>query len=457
MDRYPALYYGFAMMSGIALAYGIWPPLVLIVFGYSRVQKIGFSLIAFFACIEAIYFMPILPKEKLTGVGYYQIEKVRCSENSFGYYGKMLCFVTEEATYYDLPVKFFRKDLLSSSNDHIIKGSLKWNQSGPYTLLPSNCKAVPFTKNLSHQRFFLKENFRHFLRNHIADEMCYSFFSALATGEIDNKLLSMQFSKVGLTHTLAISGFHYSWLVFILGAFLHLFMSKRRTCYLLLLIVSLYFLFIGETPSLNRAWLAALIYLVGYLIKEPVSGLNSLGVALIISLILDPFVLTEIGFQLSYLATFGILGIYPSLELWLRKFFPKRVVFRLDFLLSSFCRNTIALTMAVNLSTIPLLLYHFHYFPYLSLFFNLFFPMTITICMIALILSPLPLIGAPILHLAEYYTNPLLNMIFYGIDALEGGIWSSNIPFDLLLASLIGTLLSGIWLEQHRYQLRLEL
>ena len=455
MDRYPALYYGLAMMSGIALSYGIWPPLFLIVFGYSRVQKIGFGLITLFSCVEAIYLMPVLPKEKLSGVGYFQIEKVRAGENSLGHYGTMKCFVTEDTTYYDLPVKFFRKELLPSSNDYVVKGSLKWNLMGPYTLLPSSFTPVAYTKNLSYLRFHLKEKFRTYLKRHIDDELCCSFFSALATGEIDNRLLSLQFSKAGLTHTLAISGFHYTWLVFILGAFFHLFLSRRKTCYILLGIVSLYFLFIGETPSLNRAWLAALIYLIGYLIKEPVSGLNSLGTALIISLILDPFVLTEIGFQLSYLATFGIIAIYPSIELWLRKVFPKRKSFRIDFLLSSFCRNTFALTLAVNLATIPLLLYHFHYFPFLSLFFNLFFPLAITVCMVALILSPLPIIGAPILHLAESYTNPLLNMIFYGVDLLEGGLWSAHIHIDLLFSLLISILLLGFWLDERRYHLSL--
>jgi hypothetical protein len=69
--------------------------------------------------------------------------------------------------------------------------------------------------------------------------------------------------------------------------------------------------------------------------------------------------------------------------------------------------------------------------------------------MIALILSPLPWIGTPILHLAEWYSNPFLNMIFYGVDLIEGGIWSSHIPFDLLLASLMGTLLLGFYLEQN--------
>ena len=75
--------------------------------------------------------------------------------------------------------------------------------------------------------------------------------------------------------------------------------------------------------------------------------------------------------------------------------------------------------------------------------------------MVALILSPLPIIGAPILHLAESYTNPLLNMIFYGVDLLEGGLWSAHIHIDLLFSLLISILLLGFWLDERRYHLSL--
>ena len=238
-----------------------------------------------------------------------------------------------------------------------------------------------------------------------------------------------------------------------MGAFLHLFLSKRKTCYILLVIVSLYFLFIGETPSLNRAWAAAVIYLVGYLLKEPVSGLNSLGVALIFSLILDPFALKEIGFQLSYLATFAILAIYPTIEGALQAIFPKRNSFKISFILSAFCRNILAITLAVNLATAPLLLYHFNYFPLPTLFFNLFFPLAITPCMIALILSLLPLIGPYILQLTELYTNPLLDTLFFALPTFESGIWSSYFSTDLLFALLLSTLLLGLFLDEKRYLL----
>ena len=100
MERHPALYYGFAAISGVALAYGIWPPLFLILFGINWVQRVGFLLITLFISIETLYFMPILPKKIVNGIGYYQIEKVRKYENSIGYHGKLKCFATDTKIYY---------------------------------------------------------------------------------------------------------------------------------------------------------------------------------------------------------------------------------------------------------------------------------------------------------------------------------------------------------------------
>lgn len=437
------------MISGISLAYGVWPPFFFILFGSHYVQKIGFGLVAIFACFETIYFMPITPEKPVFGTGYFEVEKVKKSENSICYQGLFRSFVTENKIFYDLPTSFFRKELLPDSSDYIITGSVKPNYLQTFTLYPSKFEKVPHSANLCHKRYRLKEKFRKLIKMHVKDEMCAAFFSSLATGEIENRLLSAQFSKVGLTHTLAISGFHYTTLICILGAFFHLFLTKRKTCFVLLFIVSFYFLFIGETPSLNRAWIAAIIYLIGYLIKEPVSGLNSLGIALTFALILNPFALFEVGFQLSYLATFGILAIYPSIEFFLQKFFPKRKKRHVTFFLSSFCRNSFALTLAVNLTTLPLLLYHFHFFPFLSLFFNLFFPLAITVPMIALILSPLPWVGGFFLELAERFSNPFLHMIFYGVDAIDSGIWCSFISLDLLLAFLMAIGILGYYLDQN--------
>ncbi|MBM3192780.1 MAG: ComEC/Rec2 family competence protein [Chlamydiae bacterium] len=437
------------MISGISLAYGVWPPFFFILFGSHFIQKVGFTLIAVFACFETVYFMPITPETQTFGIGYFHLERVKKSENSICYQGVFKSFISQNQVFYDLPTSFFRKELLPNSSDYIITGTVKPNQLHSYTLYPSTFEKVPYTTNLCHKRYALKEKFRRLIKTYVKDEICASFFSSLATGEIENRLLSAQFSKVGLTHTLAISGFHYTTLICIIGAFFHLFLTKQKSSFLLLFIVSFYFLFIGETPSLNRAWIAAIIYLIGYLIKEPASGLNSLGIALTFALILNPFALFEVGFQLSYLATFGIVAIYPSIENFLRKFFPKRNKRRLDFLLSSFCRNSFALTFAVNLTTLPLILYHFHFFPYLSLFFNLFFPLVITIPMIALIISPIPWVGGFFLQLAEQFSNPFLHMIFYGVDAIDCGIWSSFISFDLLTAFLMAIPILGLYLDQN--------
>ena len=308
------------------------------------------------------------------------------------------------------------------------------------TIIPFTAHASPLnTSSLSFLRFQIKESIRSYLRSHLSDDLCYALFASLATGEVENRLLRLQFNKVGLSHTLAISGFHYAWLIFLVGWTLQRFLSKRTTYSILLVIVSLYFFFIGASPALTRAWLAALIILFGFLFKQTVNGLNSLGLALLISLILDPLALFHIGFQFSYLATFALLTLHPYLS------------HRLP-IHNSLLRSTLSLNIAVTLATLPLLLHHFHFFPFLSLFFNLFFPLALTVCLCALLI-PFPWV----LTLANWYTAPFLNAIYHGATPLEGGIYVARIPLDLLIALLVAIVTLGLLTKSDKtdYTLRI--
>jgi competence protein ComEC len=452
MDRYPAVYYALALLSGALFFYGFWPAILFLLFANVWQKRIGFLLLFSFTYFEAFILSPKLPSEPKVGIGHFELEKIKKRENDFIYFGKVSLFLSESEEFIKIPTSFTKKELIKLPDFFIFEGKIKPNKKN------SNLDISKIFDEkkwffLTYYRFIAKENVRAFLKKHIDDETAFSFFASLATGEIESKILGLQFSKVGLSHTLAISGFHYTWLIFLLAFMLNKFMSKQKTYFFLLFFVSFYFLFIGETPSLNRAWVTALIFITGFLLKQYVSGLNSLGVALIASLILNPHSITEIGFQLSYLATFAILAIHPSLELLLRKIFPKRDPVRLPFVLSNFLRNSISITIAVHIATTPLLLYHFQYFPFISLFFNLFFPFAMSISMVGLLLSWIPIVGITILKLSSAYSKILLDMVYYGVDLLEFGIYAPYFSIDLISSILLLTIILGIYLEEKRYSL----
>lgn len=473
-NRYPALYYGLAVATGISCFYLFFPPLLLGLLGGKHVRTIGFYIIVLASVLNTyIHYNVPFSNFKVDGYGYYQCKRIRhtvsLDKGGLNYQGVLKCFIVDEKSYYNIPCYITidnHKTRPRGDKDYIVTGRLIEIGHGLYRMKVKEWIPVEKTYNLSEIRFCLKEKLRYFLKKQIKDSISYAFFASLGTGEIENRLISTQFAKAGLNHTLAISGFHYTYLIIVLSSFLGFFFHKRTVCYFLILFISIYFFFIGETPSLNRAWIASLIYLVGYLLREENSGLNALGLALMGSLILDPMAIFHIGFQMSYLATFAILSIYPALDDLLQKIMPKRKLADVrkmsyldqhGYILSALVRQMIAITISVNVMTIPLNLLHFHYFPLMALFFNLFFPFGITISLVGLMLGvALPYVGPYILWIVEKYSKVLLDMVFYGMGRLEVGLWvgdmSGAIAY-LLVMAFIGV---GFFVDEMRYRLTLK-
>lgn len=160
--------------------------------------------------------------------------------------------------------------------------------------------------------------------------------------------------------------------------------------------MSLYLLFIGDTPSVLRAWSVALLFLLGHIFEKRSSALNSLGAALLLSLLWNPLSATSLSLQLSFLATAGILFFYTPCNQLLMQLIPKKALSEVVgqnflaqhlYILASFLREAFALTLAVHLALLPLLLSVFHGFSFNSLFYNLFFPFLASAALLFFLIS----------------------------------------------------------------------
>ena len=78
--------------------------------------------------------------------------------------------------------------------------------------------------------------------------------------------------------------------------------------------MSLYSFLIDLGPSVIRAWITLLCMQGVFLFKRESSGLNRLGVALIVTLAFDCTYCVKPGFQFSFIVTFAILTAYPLLD-----------------------------------------------------------------------------------------------------------------------------------------------
>ncbi|MBP7875476.1 ComEC/Rec2 family competence protein [Candidatus Woesebacteria bacterium] len=125
---------------------------------------------------------------------------------------------------------------------------------------------------------------------------------------------------MGISHIIAVSGFHISLLLGILSAIVKINKRSINTSILLFLLF-LYATLVGWQPSVTRSLLMSTILLLGKtVLHRQVSLARSLLTSAVIMVALDPLVVLSIGWQLSVFATAGLAWIYPPLS---RIFFPK--------------------------------------------------------------------------------------------------------------------------------------
>ncbi|SEN07545.1 DNA internalization-related competence protein ComEC/Rec2 [Paenibacillus sp. OV219] len=185
-----------------------------------------------------------------------------------------------------------------------------------------------------------------------------------------------QFAQLGLTHILAISGLHVAVFLYVLGGLLRLLrMTRERMLLLLIAAVPLYVLLAGGSPSVVRSGIMAMLGLAAARMHKLKDGLHLLAAAALAMLVWDPYMLGNVGFQLSFLVTAGlILGVTP-----IRRCLPRgKHKWQASLL------DLLAVTLVAQAVSLPLTLYYFNQQHLLSLLANL-----ILVPFISFIIMPL--------------------------------------------------------------------
>ena len=262
---------------------------------------------------------------------------------------------------------------------------------------PKQWVQLPSGTPIASWRASLKKQYTEFLKGQCAQfPKAALFLAGLTTGDVEDRLLKYEFGRLGLQHILAISGFHFGVLIVFFSFVLSLFLPRRGQWILLLIAINAYYFFVGPFPGVQRAWLTAMFYLLAKLLQRGTSGLNLLGCAMGFEILYNPLIVSNMGFQLSFASCFGLLLLYPLVENGLRRFMPLRkkeewkhfsLLEKSVYLISGFLRGALAITVAVNSAILPILLFHFHTFPLLSLLYNLFYPFCVGLLLSSLLFS----------------------------------------------------------------------
>lgn len=126
--------------------------------------------------------------------------------------------------------------------------------------------------------------------------------------------LRQRFNYIGISHLMALSGFHIG-IVLSIFSFLtfKLPLKKREKNIVLILFLTLYFLGVQHSPSLERAYIMGIVFLLGKVVDENTELSKFLVFSYVLSLILNPTNFNSISFKLSYIAVFIIAEVYPKI------------------------------------------------------------------------------------------------------------------------------------------------
>ena len=263
----------------------------------------------------------------------------------------------------------------------------------------------------------------------------YSIITAILLGnnETMEPELKASYASAGVSHILCVSGMHVGVIFMILNFLLqpldYAKSLRLLKALLLMLFIWIYACITGLSPSVTRAATMFSFVTIGEILRRNTNIFHSLFASLFILLIINPLLLFETGFQLSYAAVFGIVIFQRKfVELWE----PKRKII-------NYFWNLITVSVAAQLSTFPLSVYTFGQFPNYFLLANLsvitlsFLVVVSGVCLLAV--SFIPHISCLLAKLLTLEIK-LMNFLIQSIEKLPGAV-TENIHISWVQMLLI--------------------
>ncbi|MCB2214172.1 ComEC family competence protein [bacterium] len=239
--------------------------------------------------------------------------------------------------------------------------------------------------------------------------------------------LEEAFQRTGTTHIIAISGFNIAILAGLVTDLTTRLLGRRWGALASLAAIGGYTILVGADAAVVRAAVMGGLGVFGGMFGRRQNGLNSLGLAALLMMLLDPNILWDVGFQLSVAATLGLVLYAQPLEdrtlLWLGKWMSEEHTQQLIGVLS----ECILFTVIAQVMTLPVMAYHFGGVSWLALIAN---PLILPAQSLVMILGGLALLaglvlpgaGAVLAVLAKPFVTYTIRVVTW-LAGGPGGEW----------------------------------
>jgi competence protein ComEC len=268
--------------------------------------------------------------------------------------------------------------------------------------------------------------------------------------------LKAAFNDTGTRHIIAISGFNISIIAAFLLASFRRVLSLRNAAILTAFGVILYTLLVGADASVVRAAIMALVALLAGQVGRQQFALNTLAFGAALIALFNPLLLWDVGFQLSFAATLGLVLYADRLkqraDAWLEKRVSTAWVERLRNPLYDY----VLLSVAAQITVLPLLLYHFQRFSVLALPANiLVLPVQPGIMILGAASVALGLLWQPLGRMLAFLAWPLAAYTIRVVEAIAQLPWAAVTvpPIPLSIVVLLYVLLFALTIPAFRRQI----
>src|SRR5215208_5309637 len=232
--------------------------------------------------------------------------------------------------------------------------------------------------------------------------------------------LQQAFKNTGTAHIIAISGFNISIIAGLFVTFFSKFLGPRRGALLAILGIAFYTLLVGADAAVVRAAIMGSLALFAKQVGRRQAALNTLLAVALFMCLWNPLFIWDVGFQLSFFATLGLILYADPFSQFanriITRYFPASAAEKSAELFSEF----VLLTLAAQVTTIPIMAYHFQRISLVSFLANPFIlpaqPAVMILGGLAVLLS---LVWFPLGQLVAWMTWPFVVYTFRLVEMFD--------------------------------------
>ncbi|GEM65012.1 competence protein [Sphingobacterium faecium NBRC 15299] len=292
----------------------------------------------------------------------------------------------------------------------------------------------------------IRKNLVDKFKKYVADEESFQIAVALIVGY--RTMMSSEvihtFSNTGTIHVLSVSGMHvgivFLFLMWILQQLNGNYTFNFFRLVLLLLSIWAYTILTGMAPSILRAAIMLSFFLISRSMQREANMLNTMASSAFVLLLLEPNMLFDIGFQLSYCAVLGIVLLFPLF---------KCPIFLDGSRLGRIVWDSTMISLSAQIMTAPLALFYFGQFPNYFLIANVLVIVPVTMIMyigIGMLFIPFDLLNVWLGNMMQWCIQMMFQMLKF-LDQLPYATWTGIVfsPLMVLVSIVVILMCSYAW------------